>query len=115
LQPRPLQIAKRGALLPDHRQQQHQRGAGAQPQQLPDRIGRHQEFAERVAKREHEDAKQHQADAGQACGAFIEGGCLCEEGHAGALKFLFCVMAGHSRSKNGVASLRLCPGHPRLP
>jgi len=27
--------------------------------------------------------------------------------------FLF-VMAGHSRSKNGVASARLCPGHPRL-
>ena len=25
------------------------------------------------------------------------------------------VMAGHSRSKNGVASARLCPGHPRLP
>src|SRR5580693_9473101 len=24
------------------------------------------------------------------------------------------VMAGHSRSKNGVASARLCPGHPRL-
>jgi len=24
------------------------------------------------------------------------------------------VMAGHSRSKNGVASLRLWPGHPRL-
>jgi len=23
-------------------------------------------------------------------------------------------MAGHSRSKNGVASARLCPGHPRL-
>jgi hypothetical protein len=24
------------------------------------------------------------------------------------------VMAGHSRPKNGVASARLCPGHPRL-
>ena len=24
------------------------------------------------------------------------------------------VMAGHSRSKNGVSSKRLCPGHPRL-
>jgi hypothetical protein len=23
-------------------------------------------------------------------------------------------MAGHSRSKNGVASVHLCPGHPRL-
>jgi hypothetical protein len=23
-------------------------------------------------------------------------------------------MAGHSRSKNGVALLRLCPGHPRV-
>jgi hypothetical protein len=23
-------------------------------------------------------------------------------------------MAGHRRSKNGVASARLCPGHPRL-
>jgi hypothetical protein len=26
----------------------------------------------------------------------------------------FCVMAGHSRPKDGVASARLCPGHPRL-
>jgi A/G-specific adenine glycosylase len=25
------------------------------------------------------------------------------------------VMAGHSRPKDGVASARLCPGHPRLP
>jgi hypothetical protein len=24
------------------------------------------------------------------------------------------VMAGHSRSKNGVASARVCPGYPRL-
>jgi hypothetical protein len=24
------------------------------------------------------------------------------------------VMAGHSRLKDGVASARLCPGHPRL-
>jgi hypothetical protein len=24
------------------------------------------------------------------------------------------VMAGHSRPKDGVASARLCPGHPRL-
>jgi A/G-specific adenine glycosylase len=24
-------------------------------------------------------------------------------------------MAGHSRPKDGVASARLCPGHPRLP
>src|SRR3981189_417340 len=26
----------------------------------------------------------------------------------------FFVMAGHSRPKDGVASARLCPGHPRL-
>jgi len=25
-----------------------------------------------------------------------------------------CVVAGHSRPKDGVASARLCPGHPRL-
>jgi hypothetical protein len=28
--------------------------------------------------------------------------------------FYFFVMAGHSRPKDGVASARLCPGHPRL-
>jgi flagellum-specific peptidoglycan hydrolase FlgJ len=82
LQPRTLQAAERGTALPDHRQQQHQRSAGAQPQQLPDRIGPDEEFAERIAKREHEYAEQHQADAGQPRGAFVEGGCFGEEGHA---------------------------------
>jgi len=28
--------------------------------------------------------------------------------------YSFTVMAGHSRPKDGVASLRLCPGHPRF-
>src|SRR6202790_2938797 len=28
-------------------------------------------------------------------------------------RFPCCVMAGHSRPKDGVASARLCPGHPR--
>src|SRR5882757_4538811 len=37
--------------------------------------------------------------------------CKSENGwrHDGGL-----VMPGHSRSKDGVASARLCPGHPRL-
>src|SRR4029450_13788931 len=35
--------------------------------------------------------------------------------HPGGEDAVTCpVMAGHSRSKNGVASLRLCPGQPRL-
>jgi hypothetical protein len=30
------------------------------------------------------------------------------------MKGASAVMAGNSRSKNGVTSRRLCPGHPRL-
>jgi hypothetical protein len=30
------------------------------------------------------------------------------------VNLLFWSWPGHSRSKNGVASARLCPGHPRL-
>ena len=37
----------------------------ADQQQLPDRIGRDQPFADRVVEREQEHADQHQADAGK--------------------------------------------------
>jgi hypothetical protein len=30
------------------------------------------------------------------------------------MRYFLSVMAGHSRLKDGVASARLCPGHPRL-
>jgi hypothetical protein len=81
LQPRPFDAGKFGALLPDHRQQHEQGRAGAQPQQLPDRIGRDHEFSERIAEREHEDRQQHQADAGQPRGTLVIGGDFGEQAH----------------------------------
>jgi hypothetical protein len=38
---------------------------------LPDRIGRDNEFAERIAEREHAYRHQHQGDAGKARGMRI--------------------------------------------
>src|SRR4029077_17673874 len=55
--------------------------AGAQQKQLPDRIGRDDELAHRIAEREHEDRQQHQSDAGKPRGTLVVGGKLCEETH----------------------------------
>jgi hypothetical protein len=40
---------------------------------LPDRIGRDDELAQRIAEREHEDRQHHQSDAGEARGALVGG------------------------------------------
>ncbi len=71
LQPRPFQPDERGAMPPYHRRKHDERRAGAQPQQLADRIGRDHVLAQRIAEREHEDRQQHQADAGQPRGARV--------------------------------------------
>ena len=55
---------RRPALPPDERRQKHQRRDAADQQQLPDRIGRNQPFAERIVQRKNEDAEQHQAYSG---------------------------------------------------
>jgi len=72
-----------GALSPDQREQQQQCRAGAQPHQLPDRIGRDHVLAERIAEREHEDRQQHQPDAGQPRGALVIAGDFAEQAHEG--------------------------------
>jgi len=90
-QRRPLQAEKFRAVLPDQRRQHQQRRAGAQPQQLPDGIGRDHVFSERIAEREHEDRQQHQPDAGEPCRAFVgRSGNFGKQGH----ELLFFVMAG---------------------
>jgi hypothetical protein len=81
LQARPLQMQELATLPPDQRRQQQQRRAGAQEQQLPHRIGPHQELAHGVAEREHEDRQHHQRNAGEARGAVVIGGEVLEEGH----------------------------------
>ena len=44
---------------------QEQRHNAADQQELADRIGRHQPFADRAGRPEQEDRNQHEADAGK--------------------------------------------------
>jgi hypothetical protein len=100
LQPRPFQPRKIGAMPPDHRRQHDQRRAGAQPQQLPDRVGRDHELSERVAEREHEDRQQHQPDSGQPRGTLVgRGRYFGEDAHGRPQRFhLLASWSGKARS-----------------
>jgi hypothetical protein len=71
MQPAPRRAQECGALAPGKRRQQHERGAGAQHEELADRQGRDQHLAEHVADREHADAEQHQTDAEQRGAALV--------------------------------------------
>jgi hypothetical protein len=120
LQPRPLDAFELGALPPDQRGQHQQCRAGAQPHQLPDRIGRDHEFSERITEREHEYRQQHQADAGQSRGALVIAGEFGEETHGWARRFLQFLTTGLLRPSTFLCrcfkdvDARDKPGHDEL-
>jgi len=106
LQPGAFHLQECRAMPPDRRRQHDQRRAGAQPQQLADRIGRDHEFSECVAEREHRHRQQHQANAGEARRAFVMVGRESgKKGHRGhGLSVGSGLRQRHSRS--GIAAIR---------